>query len=160
VSATGETSVLADGFEKVTGRTAYYAGLVSNIGPIRQVAAVGASASLIGKPLNATVQNSNVVTWTVNQKKQFSNVAGERGARVPSLITGLVRVNGSLDEGAEGIVVVDGIAAGVMGELSGARGLVEYTAILDYTLLGAGSHSVELFVRDSSGVVTRVGAPK
>jgi hypothetical protein len=69
-------------------------------------------------------------------------------------------VNGSLDEGAEGIVVVDGIAAGVMGELSGARGLVEYTAILDYTLLGAGSHSVELFVRDSSGVVTRVGAPK
>ena len=160
VSATGETSVLADGFENVTGRTAYYAGLVSNIGPIRQVAAVGASASLIGKPLNATVQNSNIVTWTVNQKKQFSNVASERGARVPSLITGLVRVGASLDEGSEGIVVIDGVAAGVIGELSGARGVVEYTAILDYTLLDAGSHSIELFIRDSTGVITRVGAPK
>jgi len=160
VSATGESSAIDDGFEKAIERAAHYAGIVSNVGPAHKVAAVGASASLIGKPLKATAQDPNVVTWTVNQKKQFSNVAGERGARVPSLITGLVRVNGSLDEGAEGIVVVDGIAAGVMGELSGARGLVEYTAILDYTLLGAGSHSVELFVRDSSGVVTRVGAPK
>ena len=160
VSATGETSVLSDGFEKARERSAHYAEIVSNVGPARVVAAVGSSASLIGKPLSATGANTNVVTWTVNQKKSFSNVSTERGAKIPSLITGLVRVNGSLDEGAEGIVVIDGIAAGVIGELSGARGLVEYTAILDYTVLTAGQHSVELFVRDAAGSVTRVGAPK
>jgi hypothetical protein len=160
VSATGETSTLTDGFEKAVERSVHYAGVVTNVGPVRNVAAVGASASLVGKPLTATQENSDVVTWTVNQKKQFANVSNERGARVPALITGLVRVNGALDAGTEGIVVVDGIAAGVVGELSGARGLVEYTAILDYTLLTSGTHSVELFVRDAAGVVTRVGAPK
>jgi hypothetical protein len=160
VSATGEASTLTDGFEKAVERSVHYAGVVTNVGPARKVAAVGASASLIGSPLTATQQNPAVTKWTVNQKKQFANVSNERGARVPSLITGVVRVNGALDEGVEGIVVVDGIAAGVIGELSGARGLVEYTAILDYTLLGTGTHSVELFIRDAAGVVTRVGAPK
>ena len=47
----------------------------------------------------------------------------------------------------------------MIGELSGAREAVEYTAVLDYALLGAGTHSVELFVRSPDGVVTRVGAP-
>ena len=160
VSATGETAVLADGFEKVLERSKHYAEIVSNVGPARVVAAVGASAELIGKPLSAAETNSNVAAWTVNQKKLFSNVSMERGAKVPSLITGLIRVNGSLDPGTEGIVVVDGVAAGVIGELSGARGLVEYTAVLDYTMLTAGQHAVELFVRDPAGSITRVGAPK
>ncbi len=133
---------------------------MSNVGPARVVAAVGASAGLIGKPLSAAETTSSVAAWTVNQKKLFSNVSMERGAKVPSLITGLIRVNGSLDSGTEGIVVVDGIAAGVIGELSGARGLVEYTAVLDYTMLTAGQHAVELFVRDTAGSITRVGAPK
>ena len=160
VSATGESAVLSDGFEKTQERAAHYANIVSNVGPIRSVAAVGASASLIGQPVGAREKNSSVVTWTVNQKKMFSNVETERGARVPSLVTGLVRVNGSLDVGSEGIIAVDGIAAGVIGELSGARGLVPYTALLDYTLFTQGNHTVGLFVRDATGAVTRVGAPK
>ncbi len=160
VSATGESAVLSDGFEKTQERAAHYANIVSNVGPIRNVAAVGSSASLIGQPITATEKNSSVATWTVNQKKMFSNVETERGARVPSLVTGLVRVNGSIDVGSEGIIAVDGIAAGVIGELSGARGLVPYTALLDYTLFTQGNHTVELFVRDATGAVTRVGAPK
>lgn len=160
VSATGETAVLSDGFEKAQERARHYATVVGNVGPIRNVAAVGASASMVGQPITAADQNSAVATWTVNQKKMFSNVSTERGARVPTLVTGLVRVNGSLEEGSEGIIAVDGIAAGVVGELSGARGLVQYTALLDYTLFSQGKHTIELFVRDAAGVVTRVGAPK
>ena len=49
-----------------------------------------------------------------------------------------------VDIGTEGIVVVDGVAAGVIGELSGARDTIQFTAILDYALLGDGSHVVEL----------------
>lgn len=160
VSATGETSVLRDGFEKAQERAAHYAGIVSNVGPIKKVAAVGSSASLIGKPIASAEMNQQVSAWTVNQKKMFTEVSQVRGARVPSLITGLVRVSGSFDEGTEGIVAVDGIAAGVLGELAGARGLIQYTALLDYSLFKEGSHTVELFVRDASGVITRVGVPK
>ena len=160
VSATGETAVLSDGFEKAQERAVHYASIVSNVGPIRKVAAVGASASIIGQPITASQQNDAVAAWTVNQKKMFSDVSTERGARVPTLVTGLVRVNGSLEEGSEGILAVDGVAAGVVGELSGARGLVQYTALLDYTLFSQGKHNIELFVRDASGLLTRVGAPK
>lgn len=154
VSATGETSVLKDGFEKAVERAAHYATVVTNIGPARNVASIGASAALIGRPIASKEVNSAVSAWRVDQKKMFSDVSDQRGARVPSLITGVVRINGSLEDGTEGIIAIDGIAAGVIGELSGARGLVSYTAILDYTLLTKGVHTVELFVRDASGVIT------
>ncbi len=160
VSATGETAVLKDGFEKAVERSVHYATVVSNVGPIRRVAAVGSSASLIGHPITSTKVNDSVTAWTLNQKKMFSNVSDQRGAKIPSLITGLVRINGSLDAGTEGIISVDGIAAGVIGELDGARGLVQYTAILDYTLLSAGSHKVELFVRDASGALSKAVSTK
>jgi hypothetical protein len=154
VSATGETSVLKDGFEKAVERAAHYATVVTIIGPARNVASVGASAALIGRPIASKQVNSAVSAWRVDQKKMFSDVSDERGARVPSLITGVVRINGSLADGTEGIVAIDGIAAGVIGELSGARGFVPFTAVLDYTLLTKGAHTVELFVRDASGAIT------
>ena len=160
VSATGETQVLSGGFEEVTDRTNYYAGVVTNRGTIRAVASIGSSASLIGAPIDTDVMNTQVSGWTVNQKKNFKNVSDQKGAKVPSLITGVIRLSGSFNEGTEGIVAVDGVAAGVIGELSGARGLVSYTAILDYTLFTPGDHTVELFVRDSLGVLTKVGAPR
>jgi hypothetical protein len=62
-------------------------------------------------------------------------------------------------EGTEGIIAVDGIAAGVLGELSGQEGEIRFTSVLDITRLGAGAHTVELFVRDENGTVTRVGPP-
>ena len=48
VSATGQTSVMEGGFEETRSRAAHYAQIVSNVGPIEKVAAVGESASLIG----------------------------------------------------------------------------------------------------------------
>ncbi|MEN9553258.1 MAG: hypothetical protein RLY24_853, partial [Actinomycetota bacterium] len=160
VSATGETAVFDGGFEEARDRSNHYNTVVTRRGDARNIAAVGASASLIGQPLTASVQNSAVMSWTLQQKKMFSSVSDTRGSRVPSLVTGAITLGQPLDVGAEGILVVDGIAAGVVGELSGARDTVEFTAILDYSLLGDGSHSVELFVRDVDGTVTRVGAPK
>ncbi len=160
VSATGETAVFDGGFEEARDRSNHYNTVVTRRGDARNIAAVGASASLIGQPLTASVQNSAVMSWTLQQKKMFSSVSDTRGSRVPSLVTGAITLGQPLDMGAEGILVVDGIAAGVVGELSGARDAVEFTAILDYSLLGDGSHSVQLFVRDVDGTVTRVGAPK
>ena len=54
---------------------------------------------------------------------------------------------------------MDGIAAGVIGELSGADSVVNFAAVLDYTLLTSGPHTVELFIRNLDGTLTSVGAP-
>ena len=160
VSATGETTVLSGGFEEVRNRLAYYSQMVSNKGPIRRVAAIGSSADLIGRPISSEVINSEVATWTVNQKRSFKNVTDQRGAKVPSLVTGTIRLAAPVDLGAEGIIAIDGVAAGVIGELSGARDVVSYTAVLDYTLLTPGDHTVELFVRSPDGAITKVGLPR
>ena len=77
----------------------------------------------------------------------------------PATVTGTVRLKSPAFEGTEGIIAVDGTAAGVIGEISGQEGNVRFTAILDYALLTKGSHRVELFVRAADGAITRVGPP-
>lgn len=159
VSATGETAVLSDGFEVVKERSDYYNSVVGREGSLRRVAAVGLSASLVGQELPAVANSTTVTGWSVVQKKMFTNVSTKKGARVPSLITGRIQLAKPLDVGTEGVVAIDGIAAGVIGELSGARDVVSYTAILDYGLLTEGAHTVELYVRLPDGQLERVGKP-
>ena len=159
VSATGETAVLSDGFEVVKERSDYYDSVVAREGSLRRVAAIGLSASLVGQEVLVVSDSSVVTGWSVTQKKMFTNVSTRKGARVPSLITGNIQLAKPLDVGTEGVVAIDGIAAGVIGELSGARDVVSYTAILDYGLLTEGSHTVELYVRLPNGELERVGKP-
>jgi hypothetical protein len=89
----------------------------------------------------------------------FTNVSDKRGATIPGLITGEVTTTKALEVGTEGIIAIDGIAAGVVGELSGARTVVNFTSLLDYTLLTPGAHSLELFIRKPDGSITSAGAP-
>lgn len=159
VAATGESAVLDGGFEEVRERAAHYAQIVSNVGPIRNVAFVGNSSSLIGVDIGKRPTDQIVTSWTTNQKRLFTKVAGERGATIPGLITGKVTLSQTLDAGTEGVIAIDGIAAGVIGELSGASSVVSYTAILDYTLLKPGPHIIELFIRNPDGTLTSAGAP-
>ena len=159
VSATGETAVLSEGFEVVKERSDYYDSVVAREGSLRRVAGVGLSASLVGQALPAVANSTTVTGWSVTQKKMFTNVSTKKGARVPSLITGNIQLAKPLDVGTEGVVAIDGIAAGVIGELSGARDVVSYTAILDYGLLTEGAHTVELYVRLPNGQLERVGKP-
>ena len=159
VSATGESAVLSDGFEVVRGRSDYYNSVVGREGSLRRVAAVGLSSALVGQTIPLAPTSANVTSWSVTQKKMFADISTKNGARVPSLITGKIQLAQSLDMGTEGVVVIDGVAAGVIGELSGARDVVEYTAILDYGLLTEGAHTVELYVRLPSGQLERVGKP-
>ncbi|MFM7263273.1 MAG: sulfatase-like hydrolase/transferase [Acidimicrobiales bacterium] len=158
-SATGESAVLEGGFEVTRARSAYYAMQVDPSGPARRIAAVGASAPLIGLPVTSSGQSTTVGSWTLKQKDAFGAVKGTPGSTVPATVTGSVTLSAPAMEGTEGVIVVDGIAAGVMGELSGQEGTVRFTAVLDYSLLTAGPHTVELFVRAPDGTVTRVGPP-
>jgi len=159
VSATGQKAVLSGGFEEARERAASYAQIVSNVGPIRSVASVGQSASLIGTRMGEHTADSRISEWRTNQKRLFTNVSDKRGATIPALVTGEVTVSIGLEVGTEGIIAIDGIAAGVVGELSGARTVVNFTALLDYTLLKPGAHSLELFIRKPDGSITSAGAP-
>jgi hypothetical protein len=159
VSATGESAVLDGGFEEVRERAAHYAQIVSNVGPIRNVASVGESASLIGTRIGEHAVDTRISQWTAKQKGMFLDVSGKRGATIPGLVTGEVTLSQSLEDGTEGIIAVDGIAAGVIGELSGARTAVSFVAVLDYTLLTPGPHTIELFIRNPDGTLTFVGSP-
>ena len=158
-SATGESAVLEGGFEVTRARSGYYAMQVDPSGPARRIAAVGSSAPLIGLPVTSSGQSTTVGSWTLKQKDAFAAVKGTPGSTVPATVTGSVTLSAPAMEGTEGIIAVDGIAAGVMGELSGQEGTVRFTAVLDYSLLTAGPHTVELFVRAPDGTVTRVGPP-
>lgn len=160
-SVTGETAEFKDGFERAMARAEHYAELVSNEGPITRVAAVGGSAALIGRPLAGAPNDGRGVEWTVAQKRLFKNVSEARGALIPSLITGTVTTGKPFDEGTEGVVVVDGIAAGVMGELgeAGSSTSIRYTAVLDFSRFTAGAHTVELYLRAPNGAITKVGPP-
>jgi hypothetical protein len=159
VSATGQKAELTGGFEETRARAAFYSEIVSNVGQIHNVAAVGESASLIGSRLGKRTLDTRITEWVTKQKSLFANVSGKRGARIPALLTGEVTVSTVLEPGTEGIIAVDGIAAGVIGELSGARSVAGFTAVLDYTLLTPGAHTIELFIRNPDGSITSAGAP-
>jgi hypothetical protein len=154
----GQTPVLGAGFEDVRNRASHYSKLVSNYGPLKNVAAVGESASLIGTAMGEVPEDGRIVSWTLQQMDLFSNISSQRGSRVPALVTGTIAVSSPLEVGTEGIIAVDGIAAGVVDGLSGTPEAIEYTAVLDYTLLTAGSHTVQLYIRGADGKLTSAGA--
>ena len=158
-SVTGETADLTRGFDAVTERADYYSGVVSNAGPASRIAAVGESAPLIGKQLRPEVMSTLVSGWTLDQSRAFGNIKGGAGTTVPVTVTGTVTLKRAAIEGTEGIITVDGVAAGVIGELGGQEGVVKFTAVLDYALLTRGSHDVRLTVRDENGAITSVGPP-
>ena len=89
----------------------------------------------------------------------FTGVKMTKGSMIPATVTGTVKLKGTADDGTEAIIAVDGIAAGVIGEISGMQGDVLFTAVLDCETLTAGDHKVELFVRTPDGTVSKVGAP-
>ena len=158
-SATGEKGRFESGFRATRDRAAYYAGMVSDSGDARSIAAVGESAQLIGKPISSSVGSALAASWTVKQLPMFSAVSASHGASVPTTVTGRVSMRSLAEEGTEGIIAIDGVAAGVIGELAAQEGAVKYTAVLDYGLLTPGDHRLELFIRDRTGAITRVGAP-
>lgn len=155
-SATGETAVMSEDFQAVVARVEVYDDMVDADGPVSRVAAVGKSASLIGTTLPKTTVDDRVQSWTLTQKRAFANIAGSRGTSAPGQVTGTVTLRQPLPAGTEGILAVSNRAAAVLGELSGAEGTVDFTAILDTDALTPGAHTVSLWLRAPDGTLSRV----
>jgi hypothetical protein len=157
ITSPSETSTFTNSIEMLFQRSAYYDALVSREGGTDQISAVGASAPLIGKKLQTNSENSHVTGWSVNELSQFENISIERGSRIPVQLKGVITVDQSLPTGAEGIITIDGVAAGVITELSGAQGDVDFDVVINYQLLSAGSHDLGLIINfDGRGTDLRV----
>ena len=157
-TATGKRGQVAETFTDLLTRVAYYDKVVSADGDVRAVAAVGSSAKLIGQPLDVKEATNQVLKWTVSRPQDFVNLTSQPGSRVAVTINGGI-VSSAFDVGTEGILVIDGIAAGVVGELSGAEGIYGYTAVIDSTLMTPGDHTVELVIRAPDGTLSSAGPP-
>ena len=160
-SATGESAKFGKGFSDLAPRIRYYNSLVPHDGPISRVAAVGEAGGLVGTQVASAVVDPIATAWSLDQRRSFTSIAGGRGSSIPAQVTGTVTVTSPLPAGTEGIIAVDGVAAGVLGELTSEFADdsvtdIPFTAILDYTALGVGPHKVELYLRAPSGEVSRV----
>lgn len=159
-SATGQFGSLDTGFDELLARVQYYSDVVTNVGGARRIAAVGATSDLIGLPAPKPAGPSVVARWVLNHPEEFTVGKPERGSFAPVTVQGGVLLNEPLPEGSEGILVVDGVAAGVVGEFGNGSVYFGFLAVIDYSLLTAGKHKVEMLVYNGeTGVITSAGAP-
>ncbi|MSO31185.1 MAG: hypothetical protein EXQ64_00050 [Ilumatobacteraceae bacterium] len=159
-SATGQFGSLDTGFDDLLTRVQYYSDVVTNIGGARRIAAVGATSDLIGFPAPRPTGPSVVARWVLNRPDEFSVSKPERGSFTPVTVQGGVLLNEPLPEGSEGILVVDGVAAGVVGEFGNGSVYFGFLSVIDYSLLTSGKHKVEMLVYNGeTGVITTAGSP-
>ena len=156
ITSTEEQSTFTNSLEVLFQRSLAYDSLVSREGGTNRIAAVGASANLIGKPIEGNSKDSGVEWWATYALSQLSNISTQRGSKVPVQVKGTLRLRQQMPPGAEGIITIDGVAAGVVTEIGGAAGEISFDAIVDFTLLTGGSHEIGLVINfDGSGTDLR-----
>lgn len=159
-SATGQSASFEAGFDDLLARVVYYSDIVTNDGDARRIAAVGASADLIGKPAPPSTGVSVVARWLINRADSFDLLKSGPGSFAPVTVQGGVLLKEPLPAGSEGILVVDGIAAGVVGEFGSGSVYFGFLSVIDYSLLTSGKHTLEMLVYNGeTGAITTAGAP-
>lgn len=151
ITSPSAQGVFTNSIETLFQRSAYYDALVTREGGTDQISAVGASASLIGKKLQTNSNDSYVTSWSVNELSQFENISVARGSRIPVQLKGVISTTQAFPSGAEGIVTIDGVPAGVITELAGAQGDIEFDVIINYQRLTGGAHDVGLIINFDGG---------
>jgi hypothetical protein len=157
-SAQGGTLEIAGGFADLMERVDFYDSLVPAVGDIRSVASVGRSAPLIGSRVIPNGPIRDDIIWRLEFPGLYERVTLVRGEPSPAILTG--GVVGDFAAGDELIVLIDGVAAGVMsvGERSGVIGL---GAVLDFGIFDTegASHEVSLVLHRRDGTLSLLGPP-
>jgi len=158
ITSPSGAGIFANSIDVLFARSAKYDALVSRLGGTDRIAAVGRSAALIGQMLETNSSDSGVASWSIVELSQFTNVLTQRGARIPVQLKGVMRLSRQMPANAEGIITVNGVAAGVISEIAGAVGEVDFDVIINYQLLTQGTHEVGLVINfDGNGRDLRVG---
>lgn len=156
ITSTEAQGTFTNSIDVLFERSLAYDSLVTREGGTDRIAAVGASANLIGRPIEGSNDDSGVQWWATYALSQLSNISTQRGATVPVQVKGTLRLHQRMPPGAEGIITIDGVAAGVVTEIGGAEGEISFDAIVDYSLFTGGSHEIGLVINfDGSGTDLR-----
>ena len=142
-----DTLTMTSDWGALLNRVALYDKYVSVEGGVDGIFGYGSYTSLLGRQVSGT-ESSSIASWSVNITDQFANVSDQRFATVPVQISGTVTLSQSIPGNAVGVVTLNGVVAGFIGELSGASAgaQVPYRAMLSTAQLTSGPHSVGLTI--------------
>ncbi|MEY3806167.1 MAG: hypothetical protein RIR69_979 [Actinomycetota bacterium] len=143
----GKTNLTSD-WTAILDRVELYNSYVPVSGGVDGIFSYGRFAELISTPVTSTSRSSSISSWSVDQKDQFNNISAARFAQVPVMISGEITVSQSIPKDAVGVITVDGVVAGFVGEVSGVAGgeTVSYTAAIATSQLKSGSQAVALTI--------------
>ncbi len=152
-----------EGLDDLFERAVAYREWVAEEGGVGAIAAIGRSAPLVGgfMPDDAP-RSTDVETWTLDQRKALKSLVADppAGSAVPAWVSGEIKIATDLSPGTEGLIVVDGIHAGVVVQLDGAKaGTVPFSAIIDVALLRNGPATTSLTIHLPDGSLFDAGPP-
>ena len=148
---------MTSGVADLMSRVRRYDSWVRADGDVDDIARTGRSADLVGKPVPTGASVRTDVEIELDNPEDFLNVGASPLMRSPVHVRGQVRSRVALPVDAEGLIVVDGVVAGVVSELGGLR-KGESTSIRATILpstLTPGRHVVSMYMVTGSGTQRR-----
>lgn len=158
----GERVLAEGGFDAILDRVEFFDSWVAADGDARSISAIGQSADLVGSPAPVVESSTQVTGWTITELGALYGLEPDpaEGSIVPAQFVGSVTVAEALAPGTEGVIVINGIFAGVIVQLTDAApGDIAYTAMVDVSLLRDGRPSLELLIRHPDGGLSSAGEP-
>jgi hypothetical protein len=146
------TAQMTSGFSAVQARAAYYNSWVPAGGSVDDITRAGINSELVGTTLVANAETETKLSWSLDKPADFQNIGSERLAFVPAQVQGGLTAHRNFDVDEEALIVVDGVAVGVVSELAGLRNgsSTTFRSTLLSRLLSVGKHQVSLWTAAKS----------
>ncbi len=154
---TSRTIIWPDGTAKMTStfaavqtRAQYYDSWITSDGSVDDITRAGVNGDLVGTTLVANTEIETELSWSLDRPEDFTNIGSGRLDFVPAQVQGRLTAGRDFGPNEEGLIVVDGVAVGVISELSGLRDGVStsFRSNLLSRLIAPGKHEVTLWIVD------------
>ena len=146
----GQTDIETN-FAAVIERAKYYDSWVDAEGNVADITRVGVNGDLVGTTIAATAAPETRLTWSIDRPDDLQRIGDERLSFAPAQIQGRISASRDFAQSEEALLVVDGVAVGLISELAGLRAGTSTTfrTTLLSSALSSGKHVVQLWVVDS-----------
>jgi hypothetical protein len=146
---------MTSAFSAVQKRAQYYDSWISSTGNVDDITRAGVNGELVGRTLSANAENETELSWSLDKPEDFTGIGSERLSFVPAQVQGRLTASRDFGPDEEGLLVVDGVAVGIISELAGLRNGMSTTfrSTLLSRLLKPGRHQVSLWTaaKNTSG---------
>lgn len=146
------TAQITSAFSAVQARAQYYDSWITSDGSVDDITRAGVNGELVGTTLVANAETETKLTWSFDRPEDFQNIGSDRLTFVPAQVQGRLTAHRNFGSKEEGLIVVDGVAVGIISELAGLRDGVSTTfrSTLLSRVLTAGKHQVSLWTATKS----------